>query len=851
MKRNNTWRSIIVILILAWSFYEMQPPTGRALVEVFEEQATTPNDDFKQIVAKARETHSPTNSLTDQYRNLRSAIGTNDLQRFFNFSTKGEKDPNKAVLGRIQRESAGQFKLGIDLQGGSSVLVQIASNKVAQVSDKVSLQEQAIEVLRLRLDKFGVAEPLIRGDGEDRILIQMPGLSQTDLEDILATVTRPAVLEFRTVHRESHELLSQGLMAPGYETLVQTDVLKDGTVSRTNLLVKVKPERGLTGKYIERAGVYRDPVTMSPRITFRFNNEGASIFGEVTREYVNERLAIVLDGQLYSAPNINEPILGGSGEISGQFTVKEAYELANVLENPLEAKLEVLEMELIDPSLGKDSIRSGVTASLIGIVTVAVFMLIYYMVSGVLANVALALNMIILLGVMCSLDATFTLPGIAGIVLTIGMAVDANVLIYERIREELAAGKSLRGSLNAGYDKAWGTIFDSNVTTLIVSVILIYLGSGPVKGFGVTLTIGICASMFTALVVTRLLFDFMLERNMLEKLKMLSLVKGSSINFLKYAKPAAVFSVIVLLIGLGVGIIGKGKEALGVDFVGGDSITYSFDKKIETGRLREVLKAVKYVGPSGEATVGEDIQVQYQKSLGDTSAKAERLSVTAPVGSGKAVTDAMHAGFADAGFAVQSERQVGAVIGTEIMKSAVVSLILALFGILLYVGLRFEFSFSVAAVIAVIHDFVVTLGLYILIGGQISAPIIAALLTVIGFSINDTIVIFDRIREDLKLGVRGTFREVINKALNQTLARTIITSGTTLIAVLSLVIFGGGVIHDFAETLLIGVVVGTYSSIYVASATVLWWHQGERPKMASPQSHVGVGAVAESAGSTA
>ena len=845
MQRNNTWRSIIVVLILAWSFYEMQPPKGRPLVDVFEEKATTQNEAFKAIVTTAKEDFNPTNSLTDQYRSLRSAIGTNDLQQFFNYSTRGEKDPNKAILGRLQRESAGQFKLGLDLQGGSSVLVQLSSNKVAQVSDKASLQQQAIEVLRLRLDKFGVAEPLIRGDGEDRILIQMPGLSQQDLEKIIETVTKPAVLEFRIVHSDSHDLLSQGLMAPGYETLVQTSTSKEGQVFRTNLLVKVKPERGLTGKYIERAGVYRDPVTMNPRITFRFNNEGASIFGDLTREHTGERLAIVLDGELYSAPNINEPILGGSGEISGDFTVREAYELANVLENPLETKLEILEMELIDPSLGADSIKSGIMAALIGIITVAVFMLIYYMISGVLANVALALNMIILLGVMCSLDATFTLPGIAGVVLTIGMAVDANVLIYERIREELMAGKSLRGSVNAGYDKAWGTIFDSNVTTLIVSVILIYMGAGPVKGFGVTLTIGICASMFTALIVTRLLFDFMLEKNKLEKLNMLAIVKGSKIDFLQHAKKAGVFSVIVLLIGLGVGIIGKGKKALGVDFVGGDSITYSFDKKVEIAKIRDVVKDVKYTGKAGEATVGEDVLLQYQKSLGD--AASERLRVTAPLGSGANVTQALLAGFGDAGFEVQSERQVGAVIGKEIMRSAITALILALFGILLYVGLRFEFSFSVAAVIAVVHDFIVTLGIFILLGGQISAPIIAALLTVIGFSINDTIVIFDRIREDLKLGVRGTFTEVINKALNQTLARTIITSGTTLIAVLSLVLFGGGVIRDFAETLLIGVIVGTYSSIYVASATVLWWHKGQRPKMSNPQVQMGTAAVAEAA----
>ena len=847
MKRNNTTRAIIILLVLAWAIFEMQPPSDRPLVEVFEQEAVKKDGEFQKILEVAKTKASPTNAPAAQYRNLREAIGTNDLTQFFNYSVAGEKDPNRAIVNRVQREAKGQFKMGIDLQGGSSVLVALASNKVAQVADTVSLQEQAIEVLRTRLDKFGVAEPVIRADGENRILIQMPGLADSDLKQIIDVVTKPAVLEFRMVHPRSGELLAEGLMAPGYQTMVDTITLSDGSTVRTNVLVKAKTEKGLTGKYIERAGVYRDPVTMQPRITFRFNTEGARIFGDVTTENVGQRMAIVLDGELYSAPNINEPITGGSGEISGDFSLKEAYQLANVLENPLETKLEVLEMELIDPSLGKDSIRSGATAVLVGIIAVAIFMLIYYMVSGVMANVALLLNMIILLGTMCSLDATFTLPGIAGIVLTIGMAVDANVLIYERIREELAEGKSLRGAVNAGYDKAWSTIFDSNVTTLIASSILIYLGSGPVKGFGVTLTIGVCASMFTALIVTRLLFDFLLERNLLQRLNMLAVVKGAKINFLGYAKPAAIFSVVVLVVGLGGGIIGQGKKALGVDFLGGDAITYIFDKKVEVAQLRPVLEKVTYQTEGKEQTVGGDVLIQYQKSLGDTGEHSERLVVTAPIASGDAITAAIQTNFGDAGFEEQFKRQVGAVIGSEILKSAIESVVLALFGILFYVALRFEFSFSVAAVIAVIHDFVVTLGLYILIGGQISAPIIAALLTVIGFSINDTIVIFDRIREDLKLGVRGTFQDVINKALNQTLARTVITSGTTLIAVLSLAIFGGGVINDFATTLLIGVVVGTYSSIYVASATVLWWHKGERPKMGGPENNAVYSAATEAA----
>ncbi|MBG87390.1 MAG: protein translocase subunit SecDF [Verrucomicrobiales bacterium] len=831
MKRNNTFRTFAVLFVIAWAFYEMTPMKDRSVIEVFQERALKRDEAFNGMVSVATNNFAAdTNVPPREYRALMSAVGTNQLTNYFNFSVKGERDPNQAILSRLQKESRGRFRKGLDLQGGSSFIVGLDSNTVARVADTAALQDQAISVLRARVDKFGVAEPIIRAEGKDRIIIQMPGLSSGERKQVIDTLTQPAFLEFRMVHAENDDLVAQDLMAPGYEMMELSRKNDKGERFVERLLVKRKAE--LTGKYITQAFVDRDIVTMQPRIAFNWDSEGALIFAGLTRENIGNRLAIVLDGEVKSAPVI-EGEIKGSGVINGDFTYKEASELAQVLENPLETPVSLLDIEEVDPTLGKASISSGQNAALLGIVAVAIFMLCYYIVPGFLANVALALNLVILLGVMCSLEATFTLPGIAGIVLTIGMAVDANVLIYERIREELRVGKSLRGALNSGYDKAWGTIFDSNVTTLIVSIILIYLGTGPVKGFGVTLTIGICASMFTALVVTRLLFDFLVERGIVKDVKMLSVVSDTKIEFLNFAKPAAIASCVILFLGVGLGIGVKGKSALGVDFVGGDALTYSFAKSADDGEIREAIAAVNYTDAGKEMTVGSDVTVQYQQNLGDVG--GERLRITAPAGAGDAITSALQSAFADSEFKELSKRQVGAVIGKEILASALVSLILALFGILFYVGVRFEFSFSIAAVIAVLHDFLVTLGLFILVGGQLSAPIVAALLTIIGFSINDTIVIFDRIREDLKLGYRGTFLELINKAINQTLARTIITSGTTLFAVTALYLFGGGVIEDFALTLLIGVMVGTYSSIYVASATVLWWHKGERPKMSSPQ----------------
>jgi SecD/SecF fusion protein len=426
-------------------------------------------------------------------------------------------------------------------------------------------------------------------------------------------------------------------------------------------------------------------------------------------------------------------------------------------------------------------------------------------------------NIIILLGVMCSIGTTFTLPGIAGGVLTVGMAVDANVLIYERIREELAKGKSLRGAIDAGYARAFGTIFDSHVTTLISSIILIFMGTGEIKGFGVTLTIGVAASLFTALVVTRLIFNFMIDRNIMKTMPMLHLIRSAKMDFMSVAKPLFVVTWLFVIGSLAFGVT-RGDKLFGVDFLGGDSTTFSFAQKFDEKDIRAAL-----------TTIGEkDAQIQYQK--GDST---ETLRITTSSGSSEKVEALLKEKLPAANLVSIGRQQVGATLGKEIQQSAIVASLLAMFGILVYVAFRYEFSFAVAAVIAVLHDVLFAIGAYCIAneisGRQFNATVVAAVLTIIGFSINDKIVIFDRIREQLKLGVRGSFRDIINMSLNQTLSRTIITSGTVLIATASLYWFGGGVINDFAFTFLVGIIVGTYSSIYIASVIVLWWHKGERP----------------------
>jgi SecD/SecF fusion protein len=843
----------MVLLAIAWSLYNLYPPTSRDLVQVFRERAVNKDATFSNIWYQVVQLQQQRPDRA--YGNLLDAIGTNDIRRYFPFFKGLENEPNPtvAILNRLQREAAGKIRLGLDLRGGTSFLLEMDTNRLATVevvtnqagqvitrTNYMSEEEvetalsQAVEVLRRRVDKFGVAEPIIQPAGRNRILVQLPGLSEADRESAQRQLQRAAFLEFRLVHERSEELLREGLIEPGYEVLTEERRNPDGTKTLQRYLVKKRPERGMTGAYIKSAMVVRGNLG-EPRIVFQLTPEGAELFGQITRENQGRLLAIVLDGVLYSAPRIREPILTGSGEITGNFDLREAIELANVLENPLRAPLRVIESRDVDPTLGADSIRSGMRAAMVGAVAVCLFMLVYYLMAGLVANVALLLNILLLLGVMCSIGTTLTLPGIAGIVLTIGMAVDANVLIFERIREELAAGKSLRGAIAAGYEKAFGTILDANLTTLIASVILIYMGTGPVKGFGVTLTIGLSVNMFTALVVTRLIFDALLDRGWLRSLRMLRFIGETRIDFLRWAKPAFIASWLLILVGNSYGIFVRGQDVLGVEFTGGANLTLAFDPahRVEVDRLRAAAT---------EAS-GADVLVGYQR---DVASGTDNLRITVRVppnatedqaqGLAGRVVEELRRRFPEANFKVLSVDNIGPVIGREIQRSAIWAAVLAMFGILIYVAFRYEFSFAVGAVVAVVHDLLMTLGWYFLAQHQLNATTVAALLTIIGFSINDTIVIFDRVREDLKLGLRGTFREIMNHALNRTLSRTVITSGTTFLATLALYALGGPVINDFAFAFLIGILTGTYSSIYIAGALVLWWHKGQRPAIGQPVS---------------
>jgi SecD/SecF fusion protein len=839
MNRNHFWKLVLIIGLVLWSISEIYPPTSRPLIEYFARRAREKDETFNAILQRAQAAQQQ--RPDSPYENLQQAIGTNDITRYFPFfEAKDELEPTISVLNELQREAAGKVRLGLDLQGGTSFVMRMDTNKLAEVegtnaTSSVSTSaalSQAVEVLRRRVDRFGVAEPVIQPQGDDRIVVQLPGLSESAMAEARTNLQKAAFLEFRLVYdaRDSDELARSGAIVPGYEVLKYVKRLPGGQKDVTPYLVKKRPE--MTGG-IKSAGVIRGQLGQ-PKIHFTLDSAHSDQFARITEENVHRRLAIVLDGVLQTRPpEIQEPIRGGSGEISGDYKIEEAFALANVLENPLRAPLMLESSSEVDPTLGADSIRSGIKASIIGVIAVSVFMIVYYLLAGLVANVALLCNIVILLGVMCSIETTLTLPGIAGVVLTVGMAVDANVLIFERIREELGKGKSLRGALAAGYNRAFGTIFDSHVTTLISSIILIFMGTGSVKGFGVALTIGVAASLFTALVVTRLIFDWLIFKNIIKSMPMLHLIRNTRINFMRWAIPAFVLSWLIIIVGNSYGIFVRGSDVKGVEFAGGETITMSFNQahKVDVDQLRK---------RSSEISKGE-VLVAYQRNP-STGLETLRLTMRAREDAkgttealGTSVISELNKDFPQAEYKPLSIDRVGPTIGKEIQETAILASILAMFGILVYVAFRYEFTFAIGAVVAIIHDILMTLGCYFLAGRELNSTTVAAILTIIGFSINDTIVIFDRIREDLKLGVRGSFKELINQALNQTLSRTIITSGTVFLATLSLLLFGGGPINDFAFTFLVGIITGTYSSIYIASTLVYLLHKGQRPKIGSAQ----------------
>jgi len=715
-------------------------------------------------------------------------------------------------VNKVSGKKEFNIKKGLDLQGGTSYLLRLISPPDETTGEQRSITpamvDQAVEVIRKRVDQFGVNEPIITPQGSDRILVQIAGVEGEKADEAREQLRKVARLDFKMVHPESDRIVAEreaggGLIPPGFEILSMKEERNNKPVEE-KLLVRKKTD--LSGKLVSKAAAVIEP-TGEFGISLEFNSEGAAQFAKLTKENVGNRFAIVLDGDVKSAPVIREAILGGRASITGRFGQAEALNLASVLNNPLDTPVEIEEERSASATLGEDSIKSGIYAGIGGLALVLVFVLIYYRFSGIVALVGLSANIILLFGAMSLFNFTLTLPGIAGIILIIGMAVDANVLIYERLREELAAGKNLAAAIEGAYNKAFTVIFDANVTTIITSAILFWLASGPVKGFAVTLTVGIIASVFCAMIVTRTTFGWCLGAG-LKKVTMSNLIPANrQINFMGRRRLWAGISIGVILFGL-VAFAIRGKDNFGVDFRGGDLLTLSYKNPVSESEARKALQEIQL----------GDVIIQKEKSV-DT----EFLSIRSPEGTSEKIESQLLQKFPDAGFAESKKDTVKALVGMELAKTSGLALGLGLLGILVYVTLRFEFSFALGAVIALLHDVVITLGVFALFGKEMSLVMVGAILTIAGYSINDTIVVYDRIREDLRAGHGGKIETIMNTAINQTLSRTLLTSGTTFLSVLALFFFGGPVLRDFSFAILIGIVAGTYSSIFIASPFVLWW----------------------------
>ena len=703
---------------------------------------------------------------------------------------------------------AKKIALGLDIKGGTSFLIKLQQvDKDKPITP--GLLDQAVEVIRKRVDYFGGGEPIISPVGQDRILVQIPGLDTAKIQEARDQLSRVAKLEFRLVYPDNGERLraidnGTEVVPPEYKIENYKHAAEEDektTVER--LLVKKKADLG--GDRVSGSNAYYGNEGWT--VQLKFDSEGAKKFGQITEQYKGHRFAIVLDGIIQSAPVIRDAIYGGDAVITGHFAEKEARGLASVLENPLQTPVSIEEERSVSPTLGADSIKASILAGLVGLAITLVCVAIYYRFAGIIACLALLVNIVLLIGALTMFRFVLTLPGIAGIILTIGLAVDASVLVYERLREELALGKSLKIAIQAAYEKAFSSIFDANITTLITAVILFLRASGPVKGFAISLTLGILASLFTALIVGRNIFEFFVDTGRVKKISMLHLISSQNINFLGKGFLACMCSLALIIAGA-TSFYVRGEKNFGVDFRGGDLITLSSPQTIDVGQVRSALQPINLA----------DASIQESNQGGKNY-----ITVRTPLHTSDAVEKQIMTAMPQAQFKVEGAERVGALVGGELARNSLIALGLGIFGILVFVWLRFELSFAVGAIVALVHDVTITVGMFSLLHRELTLTMVGAVLTIAGYSINDTIVVYDRIREGLASGRKGSIEQIMNESINQTLSRTILTSTVTLIPILCLFLFGGAVLRDFSLAIIIGVVVGTYSSIFIASPIVLWW----------------------------
>ncbi len=763
----------------------------------------------------------------------------------------------------------------------------------SQVKDRVD--NSATNVLRNRIDQFGVVSPNIQVlQGKDgQILLELPGVK--DHERVRDLLQRSANLEFYETYTADElgnafnnlfnrlandttvnlaalqSVLARGgygatvgyatdartmaavdqlLASPAAKNLlpadlrlrwgVKADVRTDANGAEINFgtpLYALRANGGkpaLDGKAVSDASSNPDPLR-GIEVSMRMNAEGARNWARVTGQNIGKQVAIVLDDKVYSAPNVNDKIEGGQSSITGNFSIEEARDLANVLKSgKMDAKVHIISDMVIGPSLGKQAIEAGFISFIVALVLLMVFMMSFYgVIPGLIANICLVCNLFFTSGILASFQATLTMSGIAGIVLSLGMAVDANVLIFERTKEELRAGKNVRNALADGYSNAFSAIFDSNLTSVITGVILLLFGTGPIKGFATTLIIGLVCSFFTAVYLSRLFFNWFSRTEAFSKLTFSTslsknMLANTSINFLGQRKMSFTVCGIVILICLAsLGIRGLSQ---GIDFSGGRNYVVKFEQPVNTEELQSVLSAQFPDASTSVITIESSNQVRVSTNykIADDNSEVDR-EITAKLF--EALKPYLREGMTaeefstyDASQGIVSAQKVGPSVADDMRTDAIIAVVMALIAMFFYILLRFRnVAFSLGALAAVAFTAFAIIGSYSLLYGilpfamEVDQTFIAAILTVIGYQINDTVVVFDRVREYVGLYPKQDFFTTINKSINTTLSRTIMTSGSTLLVLLCIFILGGDSIRSFTFAMILGVIIGTLATIYLAS----------------------------------
>ncbi|MBO5949919.1 MAG: protein translocase subunit SecD [Fibrobacteraceae bacterium] len=813
---------------------------------------------------------------------------------------------------------------GLDLAGGTSITLEIDASDLPGENVK-DLQEQSLEIVRNRVDQYGLSEPQISPQGDDRIVVELAGVDDSTAKELVGSTAK---LEFKIVSdnekftqvvnlidsylgRQANPAAADSASPAVDSVTAKADSLKDTSaavvasttdsvkadssvtepvaqeqavavpadpslpVSLSSLflsfgnggfvaeesveqvkrlleleavqkliprdvmfafgsgLEKISPESAvkakrlyllkrraeMDGEDIADARPYRvgDGVNIGEvAVNLKFSGVGPKQFSAVTAANVGKQMAIVLDNQVISAPVIRDRIPNGEAQITGLDDMAEANRLSVVLRaGALKAPMNIIESRNIGATLGEDNIKSGFGAGFWGLVACIVFMVAYYRIGGLIACFGIVLNAVVTAAVLSVFNATLTLPGIVGFILVLGMALDANVIIYERIREEMKAGSLARAAVAKGYERAFSAIFDSNLTTFLTALILYKIGTGSVKGFGLTLMIGIATSLFCSLTVTRAIFDWRLAKNDANKLsigKGFRVIDEANLPIIKKSKVFAIFSAILLVASLGIMIV-RGFD-FSIDFLGGQVYTVQYS---EAGAHEEDLSKVAASAGLTNAKVrsyGDQAKNMYQISLKKTDDAT--------------VKDRLQKALDDAGQKAQiiASDEVGPTIGKELRFNAILSIILSWIAICLYIWFRFGklgLGFGVGALVGLIHDTIISIGFISLMGLSVDGALIASVLTLIGYTINDKIVVFDRIRENSQIYGRSNFPTLVNSSINQCFSRTIITSMTTLFVCLILAVMGGSSIRDFGLVMVVGIIVGTYSSITISSPFVVWW----------------------------